>query len=106
MARTLREMGHRVALSVRWASPDIPVVPLAQVPGLLRNPEDLLIYHHSVGFEEGVRLVEELPCRKVVKYHNVTPPRFFRELSSDTARVCAEGLAQLGRVLRPGIPIW
>jgi glycosyltransferase involved in cell wall biosynthesis len=106
MARTLRADGHRVALSVRWASPEIPVVPLAQVSSLLSHPNDVLIYHLSVGCEEGVRLVEELPCRKIVKYHNVTPPRFFKELSSDTARVCAEGIAQLGRVLRPDIPVW
>ena len=88
MARALRTMGHRVSLSVRWSSPDIPVVPLGQVPHLLRSPDDVLIYHHSVGFEEGVRFVEQLGCRKIVKYHNVTPPRFFKELSRDTARVC------------------
>ena len=39
---------------------------------------DLLLIHHSMGHDAFSRLAD-LPCRKVLVYHNITPPRFFEE---------------------------
>jgi glycosyltransferase involved in cell wall biosynthesis len=106
MARTLRGMGHRVTLSVRWVSGEFPIVPFNRVPELLTSPVDVLIYHHSINFAEGVRYIAELPCRKIVKYHNVTPPELFRDHNREIARGCAEGLTQVEHLLRPDVPLW
>ena len=54
---------------------------LAPVRSFLRNPDDVLIYHHSRGWHPGVQLVRELSCRRVIKYHNVTPAEFFAGFS-------------------------
>jgi glycosyltransferase involved in cell wall biosynthesis len=105
MAKTLRAAGHSVSLAVRFESP-FPTVPLARVPDLIRRPDDVLIYHHSIGCAEAIELVERLPCRKIVKYHNVTPPRFFLEHNPEVARGCAEGERQLQPLLRTGAAFW
>ena len=34
-------------------------------------------------------------CRKIIKYHNVTPPEFFDGISEQHKRLCATGRAQL-----------
>jgi glycosyltransferase involved in cell wall biosynthesis len=39
---------------------------------------DLLLIHHSMGHDAFSRLAD-LPCRKFLVYHNITPPRFFEE---------------------------
>jgi glycosyltransferase involved in cell wall biosynthesis len=47
-----------------------------------------------------------LPGIKIAKYHNVTPPRFFQATDSEVARGCAEGVRQIGDVVRSGCRIW
>lgn len=39
---------------------------------------DLLLIHHSMGHDVFSRLAD-LRCRKVLVYHNITPPQFFEE---------------------------
>ena len=39
---------------------------------------DLLLIHHSMGHDAFSRLAD-LPCRKFLVYHNITPPQFFEE---------------------------
>jgi glycosyltransferase involved in cell wall biosynthesis len=40
--------------------------------------QDLLLIHHSMGHDIFSRLAE-LRCRKILVYHNITPPHFFEE---------------------------
>ena len=40
------------------------------------TPEDVMIYHMSTGSELNYNL-EKYPCRKMMIYHNITPPEFF-----------------------------
>ena len=68
---------------------------LAPVRKFLRNPEDVLIYHHSRGWHPGVQLVRELSCRRVIKYHNVTPAEFFAGFSRTDHDLCDRGRREL-----------
>lgn len=38
------------------------------------------------------------PGRKIVRYHNITPPEYFRGIAEQTAHVCARGLDQVKRL--------
>src|SRR6516165_2381835 len=40
--------------------------------------QDLLLIHHSMGHDIFSRLAE-LRCRKILVYHNITPPHFFEQ---------------------------
>ena len=68
---------------------------LAPVRNFLRSPEDVLIYHHSRGWHPGVQLVRELSCRRVIKYHNVTPAEFFAGFSRTDEDLCKRGRSEL-----------
>ncbi len=68
---------------------------LAPVRSFLRNSEDVLIYHHSRGWHPGVQLVCELSCRRVIKYHNVTPAEFFAGFSRTDQDLCERGRREL-----------
>jgi len=61
----------------------------------LRGPEDVLIYHHSIGCDSGVETVKTAACRKIIKYHNVTPPEFFADISEQHQNLCERGRSQL-----------
>ncbi len=53
--------------------------------------EDILIYHQAIGNDMCLWL-KDFPCRKIMVYHNITPPHFFREYSKQTQWATAYGL--------------
>jgi glycosyltransferase involved in cell wall biosynthesis len=57
----------------------------------LEGGDDLLIYHHSVGWPAGMALYERSRNRKIVRYHNVTPPGFYRPYNPRHVAACIRG---------------
>ena len=57
-------------------------------------PEDILIYHMSIGSQLTYE-IENFNCRKIMIYHNVTPPEFLAPYNPFTAGACEEGLKQV-----------
>ena len=68
---------------------------LAPIRKFLKNPNDILIYHHSRGWHPGVQLVRELSCRRVIRYHNVTPAEFFAGFNRTDQDLCERGRREL-----------
>ena len=100
MRDVLRRRGHEVCIFVDSSNvPDEPVQPAGAALSFLNNPEDVLIYHHSIGFDDVVELMNAASCRKIIKYHNITPPQFFAGISEAHQRLCASGRSQLKDII-------
>ncbi|MBQ6102518.1 MAG: glycosyltransferase [Kiritimatiellae bacterium] len=69
------------------------------------RPDDVALLHLSIGSRCN-RIFPSLPCRKVVLYHNVTPPRFFERLNPSTAQILADGLAQVAELKDAADAVW
>ena len=96
MQRVLSARGHDVALFADNSNvTDQEVRKAAAAKSFLRAPDDVLIYHHSIGWERGVDVLRTASCRKVIKYHNVTPPEFFEGVSEEHEMLCRRGREQL-----------
>ena len=67
------------------------------------RPEDTLILHFSMGSEVFDELAK-LPARRVLVFHNVTPPEFFVGINTHAAAHARLGLRQLVR-LAPSIDL-
>src|ERR1044072_2729427 len=96
MRRVLSERGHEVRIfadnsSLAGEHVDVPAAALKY----LRANDDVLIYHHSIGCASGVETMRKATCRKIVKYHNVTPPEFFEGIREQQQHLCENGGAQL-----------
>ncbi len=63
----------------------------------MREKKDLLLYHYSV-YNENYRLYLRSRNRKVLIYHNITPPRYFAPYSPVIASFCERGLHLLPRL--------
>lgn len=58
------------------------------------NPDDVVIYH--LASEDPLAdVVKELPCKVVLRYHNVTPPEFFAGYDKVSEKVTRQGLEQV-----------
>jgi len=91
MSAALRKAGYDVQIFVHQSlAPGVEVRPIDKVQEFLR-PEDFFIYHFSVGWNQGFDLTAALRCRKIIKYHNVTPPEYFQGVNDDYAAVCRAG---------------
>jgi glycosyltransferase involved in cell wall biosynthesis len=107
MARHARRRGIPVSFFVTRNATAEQTHPIDDFPAAFTSPDDLLVYHHSIGFEPGVRAVEKAPCRrKAVKYHNVTPPQFFKGRNAEVAKACVEGIQQVKRLAATTAKIW
>jgi len=68
---------------------------LARLRNFLKSPTDVLLYHHSRGWDPGLQLLNELRCRRVIRYHNVTPAKFFVGFSVTDQELCERGRREL-----------
>lgn len=96
MQAVLEKLGHDARLFANESTTTgVDVSPAGKIKDFLKSRDDLLIYHYSMGWNFGLKLLQELECRTVVKYHNITPPEFFTGISLDYENVCRHGRQQL-----------
>lgn len=55
------------------------------------SPNGILIYHHSMGWQLGEKILFRANNRLVIRYHNVTPSRFFAPYSLSHEQACEAG---------------
>ena len=107
MYDVLQERGYEVRVFAEgWALDKPRVWPAPQIGNFIEQPTDVLIYHYSRGWDPGLDLLRDLKCRKIIKYHNVTPPEFLAGYNSDFAAMCLEGREQLALIARSGSDLY
>ena len=88
----LVEMGYETQIYAENIDERLPqgtVLPVSEIPQL--NDEDVILYHASTGTELNYQL-PKFGGRKVMVYHNITPPEFFRPYSLAAAHLTQQGL--------------
>jgi len=70
------------------------------IRNFIKSSNDILIYHFSIGWQKGLENLISLDCRKVIRYHNVTPPEFFHGFSNDHIALCKAGREHLSIIAR------
>lgn len=105
MAQILRECGCEVRLFAGMRSAAYEEVhPHTDIAGWLTGKDDVLLYHHSIGWSPAEALLKTLRCRRIVRYHNITPPEFFYDISREYVSACAAGRAEVARLVQlPGV---
>ncbi len=95
--RLLRGLGYTSDIFVEHRHPEF-VDRFLQIDDLPHHGDYILIVHHSMGYDACERITS-LPARKILLYHNITPPEFLNDFPEYIP------YAELGRrqlsVLRP-----
>lgn len=96
MFAVLTRNGHDVRLFCESHSLSHDAVfDVSRVTKFLKSPNDILIYHHSRGWDPGVELIRNVRCRRVIRYHNITPAQFFVGFSQTDRELCERGRREL-----------
>jgi glycosyltransferase involved in cell wall biosynthesis len=105
MRNALRGVGFAATLYGEHISPSLAndVVPVSEYARRsCRKRRDLLIYHHSHYWELGEKLYDRTKNRKIIKYHNITPPHFFTGYSALFEDYANRGRKQTSRLVANG----
>ncbi len=91
----LKEMGYKTeiyaeSIDVRFSKK--VATHISKMPKL--NSNDIVIYHMSTGAQLNWDF-GKFECKKVMIYHNITPPEFLMKYNDRAAIQCSEGLRSL-----------
>jgi glycosyltransferase involved in cell wall biosynthesis len=103
MRLALLESGHTVRILAEGIHPACASIadPIALAPQeLSQSPDDILIYHHSTGWPPGEEILFNTRNRIVLRYHNITPPRFFAPYSLPHTQATELGIESTKRIAR------
>jgi glycosyltransferase involved in cell wall biosynthesis len=98
--RALRRAGHHVHLFAEECHARLPCGAVEEAGDRL-GPGDVCVYHHSMGCTAALALLKRLCCRRVVRYHNVTPARYYHD-DLKTRLECNKGVWQLRELIEMG----
>ena len=92
----LRSHNHDVRIfSETHSLKHVVIFDVADVEKFLKAPTDILIYHHSRGWNFAGQLINGLKCKRVIRYHNVTPAKYFVGFNEHDQELCETGRKQL-----------
>lgn len=92
LEKVIRKMGYKTEIFAESIDPRLPKGSARFVEKLPKlNDKDIILYHLSTGTKLNHKLAK-MRCRKIVVYHNITPPQFFEEYSIKAAQLCQSGL--------------
>lgn len=103
MAHILRERGVDTRMFCDVAvGIDEPTWRCDELLDFAGGPNDLVLYHFSVGSPAALAILRRARGYRVVRYHNITPPEFFAPYSEPHEAACAAGRAEIEAVARLG----
>ncbi|HET9032957.1 MAG TPA: glycosyltransferase [Dokdonella sp.] len=80
--------------------------PAEELNAFAGGPNDLVIYHFSTGWPAAVELLKRCRGYRVIKYHNITPSRFFEPYSAEYHGGCEKGRRELATVANLGCELY
>ncbi len=66
---------------------------------IIENSNNVVIYHHSVNWQLGEKLIQNCKAILIFRYHNITPPEFFAPYNADYCTSCEKGRKQTDRLI-------
>jgi glycosyltransferase involved in cell wall biosynthesis len=103
MRLALMESGHAVRIFAEAIDPACSSIADSIVtapPELWKSSDDILIYHHSIGWPRGEAILFNTRNKVILRYHNITPAHFFAPFSVPFTEACEVGIASTKRIVK------
>lgn len=94
------EKGFESQIYVQNIDPRMPkgsALPFDKIPNL--SNDDIIIYHEAIACDL-ISWIQEQNCRKVMIYHNITPPFFFKGYDDSAFYGCQRGYDELKKLTK------
>ena len=92
LKKSLEEQGYDTAIYAKYIDGRLPEGTAQEVSKMPHmNKDDIVLYHMSTGSELN-EMFGDMKCKKVMIYHNITPPEMLEPYNKAAAADCREGL--------------
>ena len=89
----IKELGYNTQIYSKYVDERVAIL-RKDISKLKTNNDDIIIHHYS-GFSNIIKEIEKCNCKKVMIYHNITPPQF---LEGKAKQECKKGITQLNKI--------
>lgn len=94
LEKVISELGYKTGIYAENIDARLPKGTAKYVKKMpVLGEKDVIIYHLSTGSKLNYKLAS-FRCRKIVVYHNITPPSFFEPYSFKAAQLCNSGIEE------------
>lgn len=96
----LEKEGYETAIYAENIDPRLrkdKIYNIQQLPQTVRD--DIILYHLSTGTELN-SMVLNMKGKKIIRYHNITPPEFFDRYSSFSYNLCKRGYREAAEIAK------
>ncbi len=100
MSKILNEENECYVFAINQVNEKVKYIDEAALEEALKDEDTVLIYHHSVYWEEGYEKIKNAKCKVVFRYHNITPPEFFKDEDEINYEKCVNGLEQTKKLIK------
>lgn len=98
LKKALQKEGFQTEIYADYIDNRLPMGTAKSINSLKKvNEDDVILYHFSTGHPMN-KMLERYNCHKIMQYHNVTPPRFFKDYNLDAYLSCKQGLEDLKNI--------
>lgn len=99
LRQALIEMGYETSIYAEVVDSRLPKGTAKNLSGGMPvlEKDDVIIYHLSTGSKLNYEIVK-YPCRRIMIYHNITPPHFFEGYNENAAANCRYGLDSMSHL--------
>lgn len=95
LKKCIKDLGYKTEIYANHVDARLPKGTAKSVKNIPKfKKDDVVIYHMSTGSHFNIQF-GKLNCKKVMIYHNITPPEFLEEYNYEAAENCRRGLAEL-----------
>lgn len=91
----LKSEGHLTGVFVSKFDKKVNKRDVYSIKMLMNLKKDDVVIYHLASQDPLVEIIKELPCKVVLRYHNVTPPEFFAPYDAISQMVTENGLEQV-----------
>ncbi len=81
-------------------------IDLNELKKKIKIKSNIVIYHHSIYWELGEKILHEVNCKVIIRYHNITPPHFFKGYSKRYFETTNAGRLQTKRLSNESRFFW
>lgn len=97
----LKEFGYESDIYAKFIHPKLKNIKNYAEYIKVSSPQNILIVHYSIGYgSELLDFIRSLPDKKILLYHNITPPVFFQNFSSEYEHATKMGIHELKHEIR------
>ena len=91
----IRERGYETGIYAEGIAPNVPdgmARHISELPTL--DAQDIIILHVAIASDLN-EWIKKQPCKKVMVWHNITPPHFYKGYSPESEASCEKGLKEV-----------